>query len=192
MLVEEAEKAAKRADDFRAVLADQRAFRDWYERSLSYVYGYVFDRCGGSSVAEELTQEAFVEAVRHQARFDGRSDPLTWVCGIARHKLADHFRRLERQERRQARLVARHVEEEPDRDVSEVGDAGDAVRSVLRSLPAMQRAALVLHYLDGFSVREIADLLGRSESAVESLLSRGRESFKRVYGAQPELGTDDE
>jgi RNA polymerase sigma-70 factor, ECF subfamily len=193
VLVEEPEAAAERASDFRAVLADERAFRDWYERSLPYVYGYVFDRCGGSSVAEELTQETFVEAVRHQAGFDGRADPLTWVCAIARHKLADHFRRLEREERRQARLEAHHAEEQPDREVPGVGaDAADAVRHALRSLPAMQGAALVLHYLDELSVREIAGLLGRSESAVESLLSRGREAFRRTYEALPTPGTDDE
>jgi RNA polymerase sigma-70 factor, ECF subfamily len=193
VLVKEPEAAAERASYFRAVLADERAFRDWYERSLPYVYGYVFDRCGGSSVAEELTQDTFVEAVRHQAGFDGRADPLTWVCGIARHKLADHFRRLEREERRQARLVVRHDEGQPDGDAFELtADSADAVRHALRSLPAMQGAALVLRYLDELSVREIAGLLGRSESAVESLLSRGREAFRRMYEAQPTPGTDDE
>lgn len=181
VLAEETEQR----DDFRAVLADESAFRIWYDRALPYVYGYVLDHCGRSSVAEELTQETFVEAVRSQARFDGRSDPLTWVCGIARHKLADHFRRLDRDERRDVRLAARQIAVEADPGLSNGMDAGHAVRRALRSLPAMQCAALALLYLDELSMREIASVLGRSESAVESLLSRGRENFKRVYREPP-------
>lgn len=132
-------------------------------------------------MAEELTQEAFVEAVRSQHGFDGRSDPLTWVCAIARHKLADHYRRLDREERRHLRLLTRAGGMESDPEPPESPEARDAVRRALGSLPAMQRAVLVLHYLDELSMREIAAVLGRSESAVESLLSRGRENFKRVY-----------
>jgi RNA polymerase sigma-70 factor (ECF subfamily) len=53
---------------------------------------------------------------------------------------------------------------------------------VLAEVPTSQRAALVLHYLDGFPVSEVARLLGKSEHATESLLARGRQSFKRAYG----------
>ena len=55
-----------------------------------------------------------------------------------------------------------------------------AVRA-LASVAASQRAALVLCYVDGFSVAETAALLGKSVEAVESVLARGRRSFKRAY-----------
>ena len=174
-----------RTADFRNVLADQALFRSWYEEALPYVYGFLLDRCGRRSLAEELTQETLVEAVRSHASFDGRSDVLTWLCAIARHKLADHFRRLDREERRRTRLLARRSAVEVA-ESSEETDAREAVWRTLRALPAMQCAALSLHYLDGLSMREIAEILDRSESAVESLLSRGRESFKRIYGGDDE------
>ena len=80
--------------DVAAVFADETAFRSWYERSLPTVYGYLFHRCGRNpALAEELTQEAFVEAVRGRRRFRGHADATTWVIGIARHKLVDNFRR---------------------------------------------------------------------------------------------------
>jgi RNA polymerase sigma-70 factor (ECF subfamily) len=156
------------------------AFRDWYERALPYVFGFVLDRCGRPELAEELTQDTFVEVVRGRGRFDGNADPLTWVCAIARHRLADHFRRLDRSERRRVRLTTSDPSEAPTHDL-EADDAREAVRRILRSLPVLQCAALVFHYLDELPVREVAALLGRSESAVESLLARGRESFKRLY-----------
>ena len=59
----------------------------------------------------------------------------------------------------------------------------ETVFAALRSLPAVQQAALVLHYVDGLSVREVAAELGRSEGAAKSLLVRARERFRAAYGA---------
>ena len=58
----------------------------------------------------------------------------------------------------------------------------DRLAVVLSRLPAAQRAAVVLRYLDDLSVRDVARLMGRSEKAIESLLSRGREALRRSYG----------
>lgn len=163
------------------VFASELAFRAWYERSLPRVYAYVFHRCGRDlDLAEELTQQAFVEAVRSHGRFRGDSDPTTWVVGIARHRLVDHFRRIERDARRfdalasgqlgRAGLPASTPDEEPD----EIDDA-------LAALPPMQRAVLILHYMDRLSVRDVARGIGKSEAATASLLARGRDAFRRAY-----------
>lgn len=161
-----------------AVFADEAAFRAWYEAALPRVHRYLFHRCGRDrSLAEELTQETFVEAIRSRRRFSGREDPLNWVIGIARHRLADHFRRRERQERGVINLVARGLAvSTPPSD-----DGDEELAAALAALPAMQRAAVVLRYLDDLSVREVARLLGRSEKAVESLLSRGRDALRHTY-----------
>lgn len=171
----------ERAREFRALFESERAFRAWYDRALPKVFGYAYDRCGGvRSVAEELTQETFVEAVRSRDRFDGRSDPVTWLCAIAGHKLADHWRRLHREERRRLRLVADPLGDDPDEAAWRATEDRALVLEALRSLPAMQQAAMALHYLDDLPVAEVAHRLGRSASAVESLLSRGREAFRRA------------
>jgi RNA polymerase sigma-70 factor (ECF subfamily) len=57
------------------------------------------------------------------------------------------------------------------------------VETALAKLPGEQRIVLVLRYLDGLSVREIATTISRSEKATESLLSRAREAFRKAYGA---------
>lgn len=161
-----------------AIFADETAFRAWYERTLPQVHRYLFHRCGRDRVlAEELTQETFVAAIRSSRHFTGGGDAMGWVIGIARHRLADHFRRLERQEQGVINLASRgHLDvampsSDPDEDLA----------AALAALPAMQRAALILRYLDDLPVREVARLLGRSEKAVESLLSRGRATLRRTY-----------
>lgn len=164
-----------------AVLADEQAFRAWYDRSLQTVYGYLFHRCGRDpDLAEELTQQAFVEAVRTFGRFRGEADATTWVVGIARHKLVDHFRRTERDARRLAALSAREVSvtvpEQPWPPT-----APDGIDDALGVLPPLQRAVLVLHYMDRLSVREVAHTIGKTEAATASLLARGREAFRLAY-----------
>ena len=167
--------------ELAAVFADEPAFRVWYEQSLPKVYGYLFHRCSRNpELAEELTQQAFVEAVRSHGRFRGQADATTWVIGIARHKLIDHYRRSERDTRRLAALSAR--------DLGDGGHAGsspptmpDDIDDALANLPALQRAVLVLHYMDRLSVREVAHSIGKSEAATASLLARGRDAFRLAY-----------
>lgn len=173
----------ERAASLDAIVADETAFRDWYDDVLPRVYRYLFNRCGGDEgLAEELTQQTFVDAVRHRSRFDGRSDVVTWLCAIGRNRLVDHYRRRVRDAARHASLVAgadrAHHAPWLQRDIRM------AVESALAVLPPDQRLALVFRYLDELSVREIAATLHRSESATESLLSRAREAFRRAYGDQ--------
>ena len=161
------------------LISDEVAFRDWYDRTLPHVYRYLLSRCGGEAqLAEDLTQQTFIEAVRHPDRFDGRSNIVTWLCAIGRHKLVDHYRRAGRDDRRHAELVL-----VPHPDAWQQTELRDAVQRALDRLPADQRLALIFRYLDGLPVREVAGSLGRSESATESLLSRGRDGFRRAYEA---------
>ena len=116
------ERVAALKASFAQAFASEADFRAFYDQALPRIYGYLHDRCGGDPmVAEELTQQTFVAAVRERSRFDGRSEPMTWLTAIARHKLADHFRRLEREERRRVRLVAREIQVDPDPAVVESG-----------------------------------------------------------------------
>jgi RNA polymerase sigma-70 factor (ECF subfamily) len=159
------------------LVLDEAAFRDWYDHTLPRVYRYLLARCGGeASLAEELTQQTFIEAVRHRDQFQGRSDVVTWLCAIGRRKLVDHFRRAQRDERRSVRLL------EPFEVTNGAAmETRGAVQAVLSELPHDQRLALVYRYVDELTVSEIAQLFGRSESAAESLLSRARQAFRVAY-----------
>jgi RNA polymerase sigma factor (sigma-70 family) len=169
--------------ELAAIVRDESRFRDWYDATLPRVYRYLAARCAGDdALAEELTQQTFVEAIRHRDRFDGRSDVVTWMCAIGRNKLVDHYRRHGRDVRRHERLISGQFEA-PDAPWR-VAETRDAVETAMAQLPPDQRLALLFRYLDGLSVREVARAIGRSEKATESLLARGRESFRRAYGGR--------
>jgi RNA polymerase sigma-70 factor, ECF subfamily len=173
--------AADRTNELAGVFADPQAFRRWYDDAVVRVYRYLYGRCGGDTdLAEELTQQTFIQAVRHWRSFDGRSDSVTWVCAIARNKLVDHFRELDRQQRRHLRLVVREIPMVDD-GIPTGAEDRELVLAALRDLPALQRAALILRYVDGLSVREVAADLGRSEDATESLIRRAKDAFRARY-----------
>jgi RNA polymerase sigma-70 factor (ECF subfamily) len=151
-----------------------------YDDALPHVYGYLLARCGDRNLAEDLTAESFLAAVQ-AARKPGAADPsIPWLIGVARHKLADHWRRAER-EQRGLRLL-----EEP----APADDPWDAAvdrlraREVLSRLGAHHRAALTLRYLDGLPVPEVARHLDRTVHATEALLVRARAAFRRMYEGQ--------
>jgi RNA polymerase sigma-70 factor (ECF subfamily) len=175
--------AAGDAAAWQATFTSEAAFRSFYERALPRVYGYLYYRCHGDpAVADDLTQATFIEAVRRRRSFEGRSDPVTWVIGIARYKLLDHLRSEMRAERRRLRLIVRELEVDQEAAAWRAVDDRDALASALATLPAAQRLVLILHYADGYPVRDVARELGRSEAATESLLTRARAALRTAMG----------
>jgi RNA polymerase sigma-70 factor (ECF subfamily) len=150
-----------------------------YPHALPQVYGYMVPRCGSVVLAEDLAAETFMAAVAATRRHPPPHVSVAWLIGIARHKLVDHWRRSERERRG---LAGVGQEDRPSEDPwGEFLDA-QAAHVALLQLPGPQRAALTLRYLDGLPVPEVAQHLGRSVHATETLLVRARAALRRVYG----------
>ncbi len=153
---------------------------DGYERSLPQVYGYLVSRCGSAALAEDLASETYLGAV---ASINAGTAPVpttAWLVGIARHKLVDHWRRQEREQRKLSAVAGLQEDVEDPWDVHlEITRA----REVLAELGPHHRSALVLRYLDGLTVPEVADQLDRTVHATEALLVRARRAFRSRYEA---------
>jgi len=152
-----------------------------YERALPQVYGYLRARTASTAVAEDLTSETFLAAVDALRRDAVPDLTVAWLITVARNKLVDQWRREERDERRRFQLL-----ESAETDADGDDDAGERferarVHAVLHDLGAHHRAALTLRYLDGLSVPDVADHLGRTVHATEALLVRARRAFRARY-----------
>jgi RNA polymerase sigma-70 factor, ECF subfamily len=160
-----------------------------YDVALPQVYGYLLRRCGDRDLAEELTSETFLAAADLARRPDPSPLDTGWLIGVARHKLADHWRSRAR-EQRNMRVVAT----DPTVAAATV-DPWDARLDVLRARAALarlapqHRSALTLRYVDDLPVQQVAGLLGRTVHATEALLVRARREFRAVYDR--EEGSDD-
>jgi RNA polymerase sigma-70 factor (ECF subfamily) len=148
-----------------------------YDTALPQVYGYLLSRCGQRALAEDLTAETFLAAVRAEAD-GGAPTTVPWLIGTARHKLVDHWRRKDREERSLRLLDGGESATEDPWD-----DELDALRAdeVLERLSPAHRAALTLRYLDDLAVPQVAALIGRTLHATEALLVRARSAFRHAY-----------
>jgi RNA polymerase sigma-70 factor (ECF subfamily) len=149
-----------------------------YREALPRVYGYLLPRCGSASLAEDLASETFLAAVRASRQGSLPELNVGWLIGVARHKLVDYWRRLEREQRSIA--AAEPTEPYVDDPWDKWLDS-DAAYSALAQLPVPQRAALTLRYLDGLPVAVVAEHLGRPLHATETLLVRSRAALRRQY-----------
>ena len=164
----------------RSPAGDQRrALVDLYDLALPQVYGYLAARVGSIGTAEDLTSETFLAAADAVRRGAVGELSVAWLIGVARHKLVDHWRRNEREQRSLA-IVAAQPDGAADDPWAVELDALTA-RQVLATLGPHHRSALTLRYLDGLPVRQVADLLGRSEGATEVLLVRAKAAFRAGY-----------
>ncbi len=148
-----------------------------YDQALPSVYGYLLSRCAQVSLAEDLTSQTFLAAVRTIRRGDQVALTTAWLVAVARNKLVDHWRREAAAERGLALL--------PDEEAAEDPWDGylDAMRAreTLALLGAHHRAALTLRYVDDLPVAQVAEVLDRSVHATEALLVRARAAFRRAY-----------
>jgi len=152
---------------------------DAYASALPQVYGYLRARCDTTAVAEDLTAETFLAAAESVRRPDPPPATVGWLIGVARHKLADHWRRQAREDAR-LRIVAGRAAP-PDDDPWDARLDAVVARDTLRRLAPQHRAALILRYVDDLPVREVADALGRTQHATETLLVRARAAFRSTY-----------
>ncbi len=157
-----------------------------YDDAVGEVFTYLRARCDGRAIAEDLTADTFLAAVGQIRREAVDTVTIAWLIGIARHKLIDEWRRSERRPRPSV-LDGDAVGHDHTVDGDDMWDAvieQHLVGDVLADLGAHHRSALTLRYLDGLSVPEVAEHLGRTVEATETLLVRARRRFRSAYEEQ--------
>lgn len=169
-----------------ADLVARRALAACFQDHQALVNGVVFDRCGDAVVSEEITAQTFEAAARQFACGRGGEVTPAWLTVVAKRRLVDYWRHRAARSRAVERLAGvRPRWQEP----STVDDDSD-ISAALEALPARQRTVLTLRYLDDWGLDEIADGLGISYSAAESLLARARRSFAAAYDETAPCGDD--
>ncbi len=148
---------------------DEEPVRALYDAHVRDVYRYVHHMCLDHSIAEDVTQDVFLALLGED---DVTQISVGWLIRSARNRLVDIVRR-EANYRDKIRVLTRGVD-------GMTGDEMGAVvenlrmREALANLRPEHRISLMLHYVDGCSVADLAQSLGRSYKGAEGLLSRAR------------------
>lgn len=139
-----------------------------YREHSTAVFAYAFHLLGSREEAEDVTQVAFLHAHRALERGEELVSPRAWLSTVVKRQAYNRWR-----DRTPAGLET-DVRDRPTDGAQEAAERLAEVRAVLFSLPEAQHQAFVLRHWSGLGPREIAEVLGTSESAVESLLVRAR------------------
>jgi len=144
---------------------DRPSPEELFEDHFESVHRYFSRRVASTDDAQDLTAETFAATVG--AKIPRNVEPLSWLYGIARRKLADHLRRQKRQ------TLPR-----PNQDDHSTSTRAAAVREWVDALPGDQREALLLQALEELSVHQIAQVMHRSPGSVKALLQRAKERVR--------------
>jgi RNA polymerase sigma-70 factor, ECF subfamily len=153
-----------------------------FERSVNDLYRYATRLTGGDRAwAEELVQDVFVQVVRKVRSSPDVDVDEGWLRVACQHRFLDDLKARQRRSRRELKVASLDDRRGSTPDITpDIGASSDDPTVLLAQLPADQRAALVMRYLDDYSVAEIARRIGKSVRATESLLVRGRTALRKM------------
>ncbi|MGN9843797.1 sigma-70 family RNA polymerase sigma factor [Nonomuraea sp. H19] len=175
-------------DDVRTLVLDAKSgstesFGTLYDRYVDLVYRYIYFRVGSHQLAEDLTSETFLRALRRISDFtwQGR-DFGAWLVTIARNLVADHFKsgryRLEipTGEIIDVPLDGSHIPE----NAVVTAIINDRVLRAVRELNPEQQECVVLRFLHGLSLAETALIMGKKSGAIKALQFRAVRALARA------------
>ncbi len=175
----------------RAQAGDAEAFAALYDRYVDTVYRYVRYRVASPQLAEDLTSETFLRALRRIGTFtwQGR-DVGAWFITIARNLIADHYKssryRLELTTDDVTASAPVPVTDGPEGAVL-AGLQSAALLAAVRQLGAEQQECIALRFLQGLSVAETARVMGKNDGAVKALQHRAVRTLGRLLPEAAEL-----
>jgi RNA polymerase sigma-70 factor (ECF subfamily) len=166
----------------QAILAkDRKATAEFVELHADAVYSFVSRRVfPREDLADDLVQETFLAALEGLHRFKGTSNLRSWLLAIARHRVQDYYR----DRVREISLDETEIEpgvDEPFDDWIDDRNLEQRVQRTLAEVPEGYRLMLLWRYWEKCSAAEMAQRVGKTEKAIERLLMRAREQFRRRW-----------
>jgi RNA polymerase sigma-70 factor (ECF subfamily) len=152
-------------------------FKQLYDREYTSVYRSIRGVVLDSAAAEDLTQETFVRAYRARHRYTPTAPPGAWLRRIGINLAISYLRR-----QKLARFLPARLYIAPDRRDYDRAEARDVVGKALTALSPKLRAAVVLHYYEGLTREEIADVLGVPAGTVASRIAKAVAIMRKNMG----------
>ena len=166
---------------------DERAFRQLVEAYGKAIYNLCLNLVSTSEDAEDLAQEAFIEAYNSINTFRADAQLKTWLYRIAINKCYDFLRWKKRKKRFSIMQPLYNKEDEPIELPSnfqhpgitlENKETAKALFAALETLPDHQQSAFVLYEMQGMDYKQVSETLSVTVSSVEALLFRARKSLR--------------
>ena len=178
----------------RLLRRDEEAFREFFDGYFPRLYRFARARLDDPGDVDEVVQSTLIQVVRKLSTYRGEAALFTWLCTFCRREISALWKRRDRRPQ-EVDLLERNPEiraaleslptatgHEPDVALHR-SEIARLVQVTLDHLPHHYGNALEWKYIEGHTVREIADLLQIGPKAAESLLTRARQAFRAEFAA---------
>ncbi|MCX5665299.1 MAG: sigma-70 family RNA polymerase sigma factor [Planctomycetota bacterium] len=163
----------------------ETALRTLYDRFGNLVFRNACQVLGSVSEAEDATQEVFVQIWKTSERYDPtRSKLITWVMLISRRMFIDRLRRRMVRPNSISLDEGLHDIASADTQDNEIKESSAAIRRRMSELPELQREVIERVYLQGYSLREVAEQRNMPVGTIKSALSRGLGRLREKFGME--------
>jgi RNA polymerase sigma-70 factor, ECF subfamily len=161
---------------------DSDAFGMLYDHYQASVYRFLFYRTRSSTLAEDLTSETFFRALRSMQGFRWQGKDFgAWLMTIARNLATDHFKAGRTRLEQTTEDMGRHDDTTEGPETLVLANlTNELLLKALTELPAEQKDCLIMRFLQGMSIAETAQVLGRSEGAIKQLQLRGVRNLAKL------------
>ena len=162
----------------RAVGGDVEAFGELYGVYLDRIYRYIFYQINDRAMAEDLTEEVFLNAWRSIGKYKWRGQPFSaWLYRIARNHVIDHYRTSRQHQMLEDNIMADTGD--PEREV-EGKQTQRRLLEAVSTLPEQQRQVIIMKFIDDMDNREIEEATGKSQGAIRILQMRALATLRQT------------
>jgi RNA polymerase sigma-70 factor (ECF subfamily) len=170
----------------RAKSYDVNALAEIYDHYEARIYSYIYHRVGSQPVAQDLTSQVFLrvlEAIQHQRAW--QSSFSGWLYRIAHNLVIDHYRRRDRNAVApldDLSMLPSHSEG-PEQSAERALNA-ETLRNAINRLTEEQAQVVTLRFLEGLSITEVAEMMGKTEGSIKAMQYRAVSSLRRLLEFQ--------
>ena len=169
---------------------EPEAFSELYDLNYSKIFGYILRRVANIEIAQDITSETFFKSLKNIGKFKWRNISFSaWLYRIASNEIATYFRKNKYKPTSFEKIVEPTILSNPLEDFIEAEEELKKQKDFLEiqqkisQLPNIYQEIIVLKFFEKKKIKEIAEILGKREGTVKSLLHRGLEKLRKLMDA---------
>ena len=157
---------------------DANAFAEVYRAHVQVIYRYVYHRVNDTHLAEDLTADVFTRALEGLGSYQDRGKPfVAWLYRIAHARVVDHYRKVDRRPA-ESDFEAEPIPVTPDMDEGLLRrHAARALREAITDLTDDQQQVIILRFVEGHPINDVAEMMGKNPNAIKALQFRALRSL---------------
>jgi len=169
-----------------ALDGDDEALRISHDRYVQPLFHYAYVQTGNHHDAEEIIQDIFYKMAKSLADFQGKSSFKTWIFAISRNVTIDYHRK-QKKHKKSVAMPGKSLEpftapvKSAEDEVFQIG-LKDDIFAALKQLPSDDQAVLQLRLIEGFSIKETAEIMSKTRFSVKSLQLRAKKKMIALMG----------